>query len=87
MKQKEAIKRYKIDSKNRSVEIVFGDFIECKAIKPRFTVNKDQIEKYRKRYLPARNIGTITLSTNKGLISHEEAMEKGVGGILISYFY
>jgi small subunit ribosomal protein S8 len=87
MKQKEAIKRYKIDSKNRSVEIVFGDFIECKAIKPRFTVNKDQIEKYRKRYLPARNIGTIILSTNKGLISHEEAMEKGVGGILISYFY
>lgn len=87
MKQKEAIKRYKIDSKNRSIEIVFGDFIECRAIKPRFTVNKDQIEKYRKRYLPARNIGTIIISTNKGLVSHEEAMEKGVGGILISYFY
>ncbi len=87
MKEKEAIKRYKIDSKNRSVEVVFGNFIECKSIKPRFTVNKDQIEKYRKRYLPARNIGTIIISTNKGLMSHEEAMEKGVGGILISYFY
>lgn len=87
MKQKEAIKRYKIDSKNRSVEVVFGDFIECRAIKPRFTVNKDQIEKYRRRYLPARNIGTMIISTNKGLMTNEEAMEKETGGILISYFY
>jgi small subunit ribosomal protein S8 len=87
MKQKEALKRYKIDSKNRGVEVVFGDFIECQAIKPRFTVNKDQIEKYRKRYLPARNIGTMIISTNKGLVTNEEAMEKETGGILISYFY
>ncbi len=87
MKQKEAIKRYKIDSKNRSVEVVFGDFIECRAIKPRFTANKEQIEKYRRRYLPARNIGTIIISTNRGLMAHEEAIEKGTGGILISYFY
>ena len=87
MKQEGAVKRYKIDSKNRGVEVVFGDFIECKAIKPRFTANKDQIEKYRRRYLPARNIGTIIISTNKGLMTHQEAMEKGTGGILISYFY
>jgi ribosomal protein S8 len=87
MRQKNAIKKYKIDSKNRSIDIVLGDFIECKSIKPRFTVNTDQIEKYRRRYLPARNIGTIIISTNKGLMTHEEAMEKETGGILISYFY
>ncbi len=87
MKQKEAIKRYKIDSKERSIEVFFGDFIECRAIKPRFTVDKAQIEKYRKRYLPARNMGTMIISTNKGLVTHEEAAEKGIGGILIAYFY
>jgi small subunit ribosomal protein S8 len=87
MKQKEAIKRYKIDSKERSIEVFFGDFIECKAIKPRFTVDKTQIEKYRKRYLPARNMGTMIVSTNKGLMTHEEATEKETGGILIAYFY
>jgi small subunit ribosomal protein S8 len=87
MKQKEAIKRYKINVKERSVEVVFGDFIECRAIKPRFSVDKSQIEKYRRRYLPARNLGTMIISTNKGLITHEEAIEKKIGGSLIAYFY
>jgi len=87
MKQKDAIKRYKIDSQERSVEVVLGNLLECRAIKPRFTATKDQIEKYRRRYLPARNIGTIIISTNKGLMTHEEAVEKSTGGILISYFY
>ena len=87
MKQKGAIKRYRVNSKNRSIDIILGDFVNCKAIKPRFSVNKAQIEKYRRRYLPARNIGTIIISTNKGLISHDEAIEQGVGGSLIAYFY
>ena len=87
MKQKEAIKKYKIDSKGKSVEVSLGDFFECKVIKPRFSVKKDQIEKYRRRYLPARNIGTIIVSTNNGLMTHEEAVEKGAGGSLIAYFY
>ena len=87
MKQKEAVKKYKIDSKNKSIEINIGDILECKAIKPRFTVKKDQIEKYRRRYLPARNIGTVIISTNKGLMTHEEALQERIGGSLIAYFY
>ena len=87
MKQNGAVKKYKIDLKNKFVEITLGDFMECKAIKPRFTVKKDQIEKYKRRYLPARNIGALIISTNKGLITHEEAFEDGVGGCLIAYFY
>jgi len=87
MKQNGAVKKYKIDLKNKFVEITLGDFMECKAIKPRFTVKKDQIEKYKRRYLPARNIGALIISTNKGLITHEEAFEEGVGGCLIAYFY
>ena len=87
MKQKGAIKKYKISSKEKSVEITLGDIFECKAIKPRFTVKKESIEKYRRRYLPARNIGTLIISTNKGLITHEEAREEEIGGCLIAYFY
>ena len=60
---------------------------ECKAIKPRFTVNKNQIELYRRRYLPSREMGTLIISTNKGLITHEEAFEEKIGGSLIAYFY
>lgn len=87
MKQKGAIKRYKIDSKEKIAEVDIGKMFECRAIKPRFTVKKDGIEKYRRRFLPARDIGTIIISTNKGLITHEEAMEQGTGGCLIAYFY
>ena len=46
MKQKGAIKKYKIDAKDRSLEVTIGDLAECKAIKPRFSVNKGQVEKY-----------------------------------------
>lgn len=87
MKQKNAIKKYKIDSKNKSVEITIGELSECKAIKPRFSVDKTQIEKYRRRYLPSRKMGVVVISTNKGLMTHEEAQEEKIGGSLIAYFY
>jgi len=87
MKSKGAIKRYKIGSKEKVLTIILGDLVDCKSIKPRFTVNKDQIEKYRRRYLPARNLGYVIISTNKGLITHEEAKEQKIGGCLIAYFY
>ncbi|MEK6906033.1 MAG: 30S ribosomal protein S8 [Nanoarchaeota archaeon] len=87
MKQKGAVKKYKIDSKKKSVEITIGDLEECKAIKPRFTVDKLQIEKYRRRYLPSRDIGIVVISTNKGLMTHKEAQEENIGGCLIAYFY
>jgi small subunit ribosomal protein S8 len=87
MKQDGAIKRYKIDGKTKVVEITLGDFSECKAIKPRFSVDKTQIEKYRRRYLPSRNFGTMIISTNKGLMTYEEAQEEQIGGSLIAYFY
>ena len=87
MKEKGAIKKYKIGTKNNSVEITIGDIFDCKAIKPRFTVKKGEIEKYRRRYLPARHLGTIVVSTNQGLITHEEAIKSGAGGCLLAYFY
>jgi small subunit ribosomal protein S8 len=87
MKQEGAIKKYKINSKDKSIEITLGDVSECKAIKPRFSVDKSQIEKYRRRYLPARDIGTMIISTNKGLVTHDEAVEEKIGGCLIAYFY
>jgi len=87
MKQEGAIKKYKIDAKEKSLSVTIGDLNECKAIKPRFSCNKNQIEKYRRRYLPARNLGIMVISTNKGMITHKEAQEEQIGGSLIAYFY
>jgi small subunit ribosomal protein S8 len=85
MKQKGAIQRYKFEDK--SVEVTIGNLFECRAIKPRFTCDVSQIEKYKRRYLPARGMGTLILSTNKGLMTHEEAENEKIGGCVIAYFY
>jgi len=87
MKQKEAIKKYKINAKDKTLEITVGDLTECRAIKPRFTCKVENIEKYRRRYLPARQIGTMLVSTNKGLLTYEEAQEENIGGCLVAFFY
>jgi small subunit ribosomal protein S8 len=87
MKQKGAIKRYKINSKEKCLDVTLGEISACKAVKPRFSANKEQVEKYRRRYLPSRNLGTVIISTNKGLMTHEEAQEEKIGGSIIAYFY
>lgn len=59
----------------------------CKAVKPRYSVTIERIDKYLRRYLPSRNFGTLVVSTNKGLMTHEEAYKNNLGGSLIAYFY
>lgn len=58
-----------------------------KAIKPRFTLSVSQIDSYVRRYLPAKDFGFVIMSTNKGLMNHNEAKEKNIGGCLIAYVY
>ena len=77
---------FKINEKEKELEIYFK-FNECKAIKPRYEVGVDEIEKYMRRFLPSRNFGIIVISTSKGLVTHKEALEQNIGGSLIAYFY
>jgi small subunit ribosomal protein S8 len=87
MKQEKAIKKYKIDAKEKSISLTIGELSDCRAVKPRFSCDKTQIEKYRRRYLPSRNLGTLIISTNKGLMTHKEAQEENIGGCVMAYFY
>jgi small subunit ribosomal protein S8 len=73
--------------KDKELIIIIKDINECRAIKPRYTVGNKVIGKYVKRFLPARNFGYILVSTSKGLMTHQEAQEKEIGGSLIAYFY
>lgn len=59
----------------------------CKAIKPRYSVNEGNLDKYVRRFLPSRNFGTVIISTSKGLLTQQEAIETKIGGSLIAYFY
>lgn len=66
---------------------LLGNINKCGVIKPRFPVRKDEYEKFEKRFLPARGFGFLIVSTSKGLMIHEEAKEKNLGGRLIAYVY
>ena len=89
MKKNGYIKEFKSTSDSRGgfIEIEFGKLNFCKAIKPRFNVKKENFDKYVRRFLPARNLGIIIISTTKGLMTHEEAIEKNLGGRLIAFCY
>ncbi|RLI13069.1 30S ribosomal protein S8 [Candidatus Bathyarchaeota archaeon] len=66
---------------------LLGRINKCGAIKPRFPVRKDEFEEWEKRYLPAKDIGILIVSTSKGVMSHHEAKKLGIGGRLVAYVY
>jgi len=84
-KLKKYVKEYKADGNSLKIEL--GNINHCKAIKPRYVVQVNDIEKYVKRYLPAKEIGILVVSTSQGLMTHQTAQEKNIGGGLLAYFY
>ena len=64
-----------------------GKILDTKAIKPRYSVKADEFEKWEKRFLPARDVGILILSTSKGVVDHKKAKEMRVGGRLLAYCY
>ncbi len=67
--------------------ILKGNINDCNVIKPRYSIKKNEFEKWESRYLPAENFGILILSTNKGIISQYEAKKEGIGGRLLGYVY
>ncbi|MDD2665629.1 MAG: 30S ribosomal protein S8 [Methanocellales archaeon] len=64
-----------------------GKINKCGVIKPRFSVRKTDFEKWEKQFLPARDFGTLILTTSEGVIPHYKAKEKGIGGALLAYVW
>lgn len=74
------------EDKNFVVSLI-GKINKIGAIRPRFSVKKDQYEKFEKRFLPAKGVGFLVVSTSKGVITQEEAKKKNLGGKLLAYVY
>ncbi|RLG66280.1 30S ribosomal protein S8 [archaeon] len=66
---------------------LLGRINKCGVIKPRFSVKKNEYEKWERAYLPSREMGVLIVSTPKGVMSHREAISKGLGGVLLAYVY
>lgn len=86
MKKKEYVD-FSIDEKTGELIVDILKLNLCRAIKPRYYVGVNDIDKYLRRFLPSRNFGTLVISTNKGLLTHREALLNKIGGSVIAYFY
>lgn len=64
-----------------------GNINNCNVIKPRFSVKIETYEKFEKRFLPAKDFGIIIMSTSQGVMTHNQAKEKRIGGKLLAYCY
>ena len=76
------------DSKGGKFKIqLLGNMNNCGAIRPRFAVRGKEFDKYEKRFLPAEGFGFLIISTSEGLLTHNDAKKKGLGGKLLAYVY
>ncbi len=76
------------DSRGGLIKVnLLGNINDCAAIKPRFSVKKDLYEKFEKRFLPAKGMGVIIVSTPQGIMTQADAKKKGLGCRLLSYCY
>ena len=60
---------------------------KCGIITPIFSVRKNQYLNWERQFLPAYNMGILIVSTSKGVMTHHEAQEVGIGGVLVGYVY
>lgn len=60
---------------------------KCGAISPRFKVKKGEYAKWEQQYLPSYDRGILIVTTNQGVMSHHEAANLGLGGLLVGYAY
>ena len=64
-----------------------GGINKCGVIKPRYSVKGNNFENFEKRYLPAKDIGILFVSTPRGIMTHYDAKSKKTGGKLLAYCY
>ncbi|CAN0838854.1 40S ribosomal protein S15a-5 [Linum grandiflorum] len=90
MKDRGYIKNYQVFDPQRVGRITVelqGRVKDCKALTYRQDIKAKEIETYAKRTLPTRQWGYVVISTPDGVLDHEEAIERNVGGQVLGYFH
>ena len=64
-----------------------GRLNKCGVISPRFDLQLKNFEKFVYQILPSRQFGFVILTTNQGIMDHEEAKKKQIGGKVLGFFY
>lgn len=84
------IGEFEIVDDHRAGKIVVnltGRINKCQVISPRFDIRMDDLEKWTSNLLPSRQFGYLVLTTSAGIMDHEEARRKHVGGKILGFFF
>ena len=84
------ISEFEIVDDKRSGKIVVelnGRLNKCGVISPRYDLKIGDFEKFVYHILPSRQLGKVILTTTFGIMDHEEAKRKHIGGKVLGYFY
>ena len=84
------IGEFEIVDDHRAGKIVVnltGRLNKCSVISPRLDIKLKDLEKYTTTLLPSRQFGYLILSTSAGIMDHEEARRKHVGGKILGFFF
>lgn len=64
-----------------------GAINQCGVVKPRYSVRRQEFDKWEGRFLPAQDFGLLILTTNSGVMHHKDAKENRIGGKLLAFVY
>merc|ERR1712039_1046368 len=64
-----------------------GRINKCGVISPRYNVAVADMEKWQNNLLPSRQFGHVVFTTSAGIIDHEEARKRHVGGKVLGFFF
>ena len=64
-----------------------GRLNKCGVISPRFDIKLKNYEKMATNILPSRQFGFLVVTTTFGIMDHEEARRKHLGGKILGFFY
>ncbi|KAJ1646395.1 40S ribosomal protein S22 [Coemansia erecta] len=84
------IGEFEIVDDHRAGKIVIqlnGRLNKCGVISPRFPIKVVDIEQWVADLLPSRQFGYIVMTTSSGIMDHEEARRRHLGGKILGYFY
>ena len=90
MQEKGYINEFTVVDDARAGKIVVdlnGRLNKCGVISPRFDLKLKNFENFANSILPSRQFGFIILTTNQGIMDHEEARKKAIGGKVLGFFY
>ncbi|KAF7819723.1 40S ribosomal protein S15a-5 [Senna tora] len=90
MKDRGYIKDFQVYDPHRVGRITVqlqGRIKDCRALTYRQDVKAKDIEDYRLKTLPTHQWGYVVVTTPEGVLDHEEAIKRNVGGQVLGYFH